>query len=318
MNTQFQEFFGKYDGQSVEIEDSSAKYQCMDLVFAWVDFLGIPRESIRHSLAYQVYSNPVETTNQFFNIYPNTPEGVPQAGDIVIFGTQVGPAGHCCIASGNGDINSFESFDQNWNTQSDFHVDSNGNHIPYSHLVIHNYSGVLGWLRPIKSEDRLVTSLQTQLGTQIQATSSCQEQLKIATDRSTQLANEVVTLQKTIDDLNSKNATDSQEIISLNGALQNLAKTNKDYAQEAYDASHSLGIYIDYLHVTATRLGINQSNLKDGDIFQEILNAIDNLEKQAKAQAQAISDLSTATQKAGLIIGNNSLWKKIKGFFFTA
>lgn len=137
-----QEFFDKYLNQPVEAEDPTNVDQCMDLAFKYCDEMGIPRETIRHLLAYQVYTEPLDITLQYFELVPNTPNGVPQAGDMPIFGTIVGSAGHICIATGEGDVNSFKSMDQNWNG------------VKKCVYITHDYpaptgtkTGILGWLR---------------------------------------------------------------------------------------------------------------------------------------------------------------------------
>lgn len=139
MGDKFNQFFAQYNGQAVEKEDASNKDQCFDLAFAWVDFINVPRETIRHFLAYQIWTLASDITKQYFDLIPNTPDGVPQVGDLVIFGTQVGVAGHVSIANGTGTTKAFESFDQNWSGQQ------------FATTVRHTYGssqGVLGWLRP--------------------------------------------------------------------------------------------------------------------------------------------------------------------------
>lgn len=146
MDTKFNQFFSLYNGKPVEKEDSSNLNQCFDLAFAWVDLLNIPRETIRHFYAYQIYTLAGDVTKQYFDLIPNTPDGVPQAGDLVVFGQAVGVAGHVCVANGTGDVNTFDSEDQNWSGKQ------------YAMLVHHNYNGVLGWLRP---KTQVTTDYQT-------------------------------------------------------------------------------------------------------------------------------------------------------------
>lgn len=76
----------------------------------------------------------VGTRGDAFNWLPNTPTGVPQPGDIIVWNTAVGPYGHTAIFI-DGNSSSFRSFDQNWPTGSAAHVQN------------HNYNGVVGWLR---------------------------------------------------------------------------------------------------------------------------------------------------------------------------
>lgn len=71
----------------------------------------------------------------YFSRIENTPDGIPQNGDIVIWGTKVGKWGHIAIFI-DGDAKKFNSFDQNYPVGTPCHIQS------------HTYNGVLGWLRP--------------------------------------------------------------------------------------------------------------------------------------------------------------------------
>ena len=130
----YQDFFNKYNGKHVESEDPNNPFQCLDLAFAYVDFLQIPRETIRHLNAYEVWTGANDLTRKYFTLIPNTPTGVPGQGDLVVFNTVVGPSGHICIANGVGDTNTFKSLDQNWAGHK------------FATTETHNYNGVLGWL----------------------------------------------------------------------------------------------------------------------------------------------------------------------------
>lgn len=139
MKEKFNEFYKWVIEQGIEISDKSNSYQCMDLAYAFVFFLNYPKSTIQHLYAYQVFTEPNNDTNKYFNIIPNTPNGIPQAGDLVVFDkNKVNVAGHISIASGTGDTKTFTSLDQNWNTSAKVV------------LVNHNYDSpkVLGWLRP--------------------------------------------------------------------------------------------------------------------------------------------------------------------------
>lgn len=135
MQDQFNRWFSQVDGRAIEAEDSSNYAQCFDLAFNWCDFLKIPRDTIRHLYAYQIFKNPNPDTTQYWDLVVNTPTGVPKVGDLVIFGTYVGVAGHVCVFK-EGDAMSFRSEDQNWAG------------VQRARIVNHNYNGVLGWLHP--------------------------------------------------------------------------------------------------------------------------------------------------------------------------
>ena len=104
-----------------------------DLVNRWSTYLGY-----RPFTGLYAYGIIDQTQGNYTKIL-NSPTAVPQAGDIIVWNSSFGGGfGHTAIATGNGDTNSFESFDQNYPTGS------------VSHLVRHNYNGVIGWLRPNK------------------------------------------------------------------------------------------------------------------------------------------------------------------------
>lgn len=89
-------------------------------------------------LAHQIFTNfegsPLEP---FYDKIEYTSGATPQKGDVVIWSKNLpnsGNAGHVGICTISGVIY-FESFDSNWGGKQ-------------AHLVEHDYSYVLGWLRP--------------------------------------------------------------------------------------------------------------------------------------------------------------------------
>ncbi len=139
---------GKYNvnhtPDQVEVGDPTNFAQCMDLAFAWCDYVGVPHSAISHFYAYQIWTQPLDSTVQYFDFIPNTKMGIPQTGDIIIFGTGVGIAGHVCIKDATpGTTSTFTSYDQNWDTPH--FNDGSGN--PICRTVQHTYPLVLGWLR---------------------------------------------------------------------------------------------------------------------------------------------------------------------------
>jgi CHAP domain-containing protein len=131
LQTLSDKFINDNNGKFIERVDPSALNQCFDLAIYWCEYLGLPKSVFSGlGLAHQIYdgwSNP-----QFAKI-ANSADFVPQKGDIVVFsGSLNGGVGHVSIATGKGDTNSFESFDQNWKAGSP------------ATLVTHNYNFVLG------------------------------------------------------------------------------------------------------------------------------------------------------------------------------
>lgn len=149
MESKFNQFQAQVIGKSIEKEDSSNLDQCMDLIFAWCDFLGIPRDTVRHPVAYQVWTNATDETKKYFDLLTNTLTFIPKAGDIAVFGTKVGNAGHVSIDTGKSNVINLNTLDQNWDTQHYNLGIQNGQLIPYTRLVTHNwYYGIIGFLRP--------------------------------------------------------------------------------------------------------------------------------------------------------------------------
>lgn len=149
------EFFDAYLGLWVESNkstDPTTYNQCIDIWRAYNrKVVGAP----------DIFGNPPDIwanyQTDFYNKIPNTPDGFPQLGDVVIFGTKYGKYGHICIATDIADTTTFTSFDQNdpLNTPC--------------HFQPHKYTGVLGWLRPkhlppeASIEDKIALDLLKQI-----------------------------------------------------------------------------------------------------------------------------------------------------------
>lgn len=128
----FQQFLNQYNNKYVDW-DGVYGAQCFDLVNKWSTYLGY-----RPFTGLYAYGIIDQTQGNYTKIL-NSPTAVPQAGDIIVWNSRYGGGyGHTAIATGIGDTNSFESFDQNYPTGSP------------AHLVRHSYDGVIGWLRPNK------------------------------------------------------------------------------------------------------------------------------------------------------------------------
>lgn len=137
MGKVFSIFYNNQKGQRVEVSSSEFPYQCMDLAYEWIFINDILKAAIAHKFARDVYRQPNDLTRKYFDIIPNTPDWIPQTGDLVVF--DIGEVGHISIATGEGDLKSFKSFDQNWG----------GGINKYPRVVTHDYDKdkVLGGLR---------------------------------------------------------------------------------------------------------------------------------------------------------------------------
>lgn len=125
------------DGSHTYICDNYKVHNCFDLandysvkVVGGKAFIGMG--------AYEIYTNfNNQPGHNLYERIPNTPEFVPQKGDIMVWGTGIGQYGHVAICTGEGDTTWFNSFDQNWTYA----------YAPVT-LVRHSYNSVLGVLRP--------------------------------------------------------------------------------------------------------------------------------------------------------------------------
>lgn len=146
------QFVTKWTGKSIDF-DGVYGPQCMDLMHQYlVEVLGLTDGSLlAQPDAKSVYLNFATTKgHELFDKIDNTPTGVPLKGDIIFWGTGIGQYGHVAMMV-QGDVNSFRSFDQNWNSHK------------YCEVVNHpNYVGVLGWLR-LKPPVPMATITQAEL-----------------------------------------------------------------------------------------------------------------------------------------------------------
>ena len=127
----FSEFLNKYNGQQNVGNTTENKGQCVGLVAVWIDALSLPHV---WGNAADLFANADE---KFFDKILNTPEAIPQAGDIIVWSAKFnGTVGHTGIATGTADMNTLECFEQNDPLKSN------------CHLKVYKYSYVTGWLRP--------------------------------------------------------------------------------------------------------------------------------------------------------------------------
>jgi hypothetical protein len=128
------ELFDAYEGlwiESSSIDTSGTRDQCVDL------FRVYNRKVIGGN---DMAGNAVDYFTNYPVVYydkiPNTPTGVPQLGDVIVWGTTYGTYGHISVCTDIADTKGFTSFDQNDPLKSKCHFQP------------HTYNGVLGWLRP--------------------------------------------------------------------------------------------------------------------------------------------------------------------------
>jgi hypothetical protein len=113
-------FVDNTQGQFQEVSDKNNVWQCMDLAYEWIFCLDIPKATIQHTYAYEVFTKPTDLTRQYFEIIPNSPDFIPQDGDIVVY--KGGEAGHIAIALGGGSKTKFLQYEQNKPLGTNAHI----------------------------------------------------------------------------------------------------------------------------------------------------------------------------------------------------
>lgn len=147
--TDLNEFVKLYSGIYTDFEGVFPN-QCMDLMHFYVyiclditdkSVLAAPNAASAWKLNYP----------QYFKKINNSATNFPVPGDIVFWGTKVGPDGHVAICT-KADSMSLETFDANFPVGTKPHIQS------------HKYTeGVVGWLHPINAPDSGVEALKKEI-----------------------------------------------------------------------------------------------------------------------------------------------------------
>lgn len=121
------DFVVKWQGKYCEVAGSAdAKNQCVDLANAYIrDVLGLPIIEWTNAVDF-----PSKAGDKY-EFIANTPTNIPQQGDIMIWKPS---PGHIAVFI-EGNVDKFRSFDQNFPTGSNCHIQE------------HTYQNVTGWLR---------------------------------------------------------------------------------------------------------------------------------------------------------------------------
>lgn len=137
-NMGFDEFVKAYMGKSIDYDGVSG-VQCVDLVKVYMNkVFGLKPGAWGNAKDYYENFNNVSALKNNFTRIANTPEFVPQKGDICVWGKNVSSShnyGHIAIATGEGNTKELYTYDQNWNGKA-------------MKKVKHNYIAFLGVLRP--------------------------------------------------------------------------------------------------------------------------------------------------------------------------
>ena len=135
----FKEYINNVKGTFIDY-DGVYGVQCFDLVNDYIVKVLGAKPFIGKG-ADEIYNNYMKqpSKDKFLRI-PNSPEFIPQEGDIIVWSNTLnGTVGHCAIATGEGTTEWFTSWEQNWTGNGDCTA-----------KIRHDYSHVLGVLRPVE------------------------------------------------------------------------------------------------------------------------------------------------------------------------
>lgn len=138
-NITYAEFIKKHAGKAMDF-DGVAGAQCVDLIKYYLkEVFNINPGAWGDAHCYYDNFNNITALKNNCTRIANTPDFVPQKGDIVVWSPSLssGGWGHVAIATGEGNTKEFYTYDQNWT----------GNHDACK-MVKHNYNHVYGVLRP--------------------------------------------------------------------------------------------------------------------------------------------------------------------------
>lgn len=275
------EFVNKYSGKKVDF-DGFYGGQCTDLYRQYVqEVLNFP-QSPGVQGAKDIWDSYL---TDYYDRIPNTPEGVPQAGDIMIWGSKYGPYGHVAIIL-SANTSSFTCFSQN---------DPVG-----SLCVVKKYtawSTLLGWLRP-KQKSSIYRGYDL----------NNSDSMKICVDKMVEIMEgkyiSIDEHNKIINELDSKSTESAQsyakekqileeKIRTLEGIIEQLQKTEHSWSDTADVYQRKLSAIIGELQKSGVSISIENdatslvnsislyiSTLKDGS--KDILALSQALEKANK------------------------------------
>ena len=192
-----QEFIDKYNGKFIDY-DGHYGAQCQDLYRQYVqEVLGFPQSPgvVGAKDNWDAY------LPDYYERIPNTPEGVPQPGDIMIWGASYGPYGHVAVVT-EATLTTFKCFSQNDPTGA-----------PCGIKLYRTYKPTLGWLHPKTNTQPIDQTLRIQ------------DLEKEVAYKNEQIAN----YDNQVKDLNKKNEEITQQLTEATTASNGFRKQYNDF-----------------------------------------------------------------------------------------
>jgi hypothetical protein len=208
MRDKLNTFISNTIGHFQEVSYSPALYQCMDLVYEWAFTLGFPKSSIQHQYAYQVFTEATDTTRQYFDLFLNTKEFIPQAGDIVVWNkTSSNVAGHIGIVI-EATLTRMKVYDQNKPLGTNANISDE------------TYTNVIGFLRPKVSPESVIPQWLLTLLQERGLTLRNEAEIRSLFDKAKKYDDDIKVLQEQVKTANESLADRSIEVSNLISKVQ--------------------------------------------------------------------------------------------------
>jgi len=263
-----QEFITKYKGKGIDF-DGHYGFQCVDLYRQYVqEALGFP-QSPGVTGAKDIWTSYL---SEYYDRIPNTPDGVPEKGDIMIWGSSYGQYGHVAIVT-SATTSYFNCFSQN---------------DPIGSLCVikkyTNWNPVLGWLHPKGKENNeqilkdKISDLETKVSTLNEAMASkslevnhLRTELEAQERDNKDLSAQLNEARKQRDDYRIEAEESEKKVVSLQKAID-VANADKDGLKGQINALQS---QINDLEKTIKDLkAVKLSDVDTGLIIQELFYRI--------------------------------------------
>jgi len=285
LRNKLNQFISNLNGQFIEVSYRPAPYQCMDLVYLWVFALDIPKATIQHGSAYEVWTKASDLTREYFDLIPNKLETIPEEGDIVVWSSSYGKYGHVAIII-SATQTRMKGFEQNNPLGTNAHIQDR------------TYKNVLGFLRP---KNVLTDNVPQWLKTLLQErglTIEDESKIREIFDRANE--DKIRDLTDSLQSCNTDLAKKAKEVAGLRVDLETQERDNSDLAKQLLEARTARD---------KKSWEVDQLNAKNKTLSEEIVNLKDRVTHHKEQDKACRSEL---IQSKARIIDNLTGWEAIK------
>ena len=289
MKDKLNQFISNINGQFIEVSSKEAIYQCMDLAYLWTFCLGFPKSTIQSAAAYQVFSEADDLTRQYFELFVNTVEFIPQAGDLFVIGKSTSfPYGHIGVVI-EATKTKMRCFEQNYPTGTNAHIQER------------SYTNVVGFLRPKVTFGSITPQWLLTLLQERGLTLENESEIRSLFEKAKKYDDDIKALQEQVKSANEALADRSLEVSSLTGQNQSLTGKVQEFEKLYSDAK-------------TERDGFEWDSKKVNIQNEELQRSLTNLNKELEdlkvsynvLQSQKVEDLSPLKI---ILIGISKLFK---------